>query len=175
VFKGNDDDNQGEAMSENKTIGEALREKGYKLTFHLVRDEFNGVDGNSYWQVSLTRNGQSYSTEYTQAVLGRHFRNGRPLKFCHINKHAGITIHQHKLNKQTKPNKPTYADVVYCLLSDAQSVCYGQSFEDYCSDFGDSIDSRRAHACYTACVECWQGLIRMGADFDGLNTLFEDF
>jgi len=162
-------------MSENKTIGEALRTAGYKMDFHLIRDEFNGFDGNSVWQVSFTRNGQTYSTEFRNAVLARHFGNGRPMKFCHINRQAGVSLHQAGLNRNSRPNKPTYADVMYCLLSDAQSVCNGESFEDFCNDFGYDSDSRKAEAAYNGCVKCWQGFVRMGADFDDLNTLFEDF
>ncbi len=46
--------------------------------------------------------------------------------------------------------EPTAADVVSSLCSDAHTVD-GQSFEDFCSDFGYDTDSRKAESIYKAC------------------------
>ena len=50
-----------------------------------------------------------------------------------------------------KPQAPHAADVLSCLISDAQSV--GSSFEDWCADLGYDFDSRKAYRTYEACRE----------------------
>ena len=47
--------------------------------------------------------------------------------------------------------EPTAADVLSCLVSDAH--CGATSFEDFCSDFGYNVDSRRAEKTWRACAK----------------------
>jgi hypothetical protein len=77
--------------------------------------------------------------------------------------------------KLTEPILPTLTDVLYALNSDAQSVCHGQTFEDFCADFGYDDDSRKAEGIFNACRDTWCALIRLGADFDELSELFQDY
>lgn len=46
-------------------------------------------------------------------------------------------------------NEPTPADVLSCLLSDAEAA--SESFEDFCSSFGYDSDSRKAERTYRQC------------------------
>jgi len=46
------------------------------------------------------------------------------------------------------PKKPKADEVLDCLLSDASSA--GQTFEDWCGDYGYDTDSRRAYATWEA-------------------------
>lgn len=47
--------------------------------------------------------------------------------------------------------EPTAADVLDCLASDAASIENAKGFEDWASDFGYDIDSRKAEKIYAAC------------------------
>jgi hypothetical protein len=46
---------------------------------------------------------------------------------------------------------PCAADVLDCLALDAAGVGDGQSFEDWCSEYGYDTDSRKAEKTYTVC------------------------
>ncbi|QIG56934.1 hypothetical protein vBPaeSS2019XI_056 [Pseudomonas phage vB_Pae-SS2019XI] len=51
--------------------------------------------------------------------------------------------------RHLKPVAPCAADVLYCLLSDANGA--DQNFNDWCADFGYDPDSRKALATYDEC------------------------
>lgn len=57
---------------------------------------------------------------------------------------------------------PHVADVMYCLVNDADALDY--SFEDWASNYGYDPDSRRAEKCYQACIECGLQLRRLIGD-----------
>jgi hypothetical protein len=50
---------------------------------------------------------------------------------------------------QAKPGAPSPADVLVCLIRDAEAC--DQSFESWCSDLSYDTDSRKAFATYEAC------------------------
>lgn len=54
-------------------------------------------------------------------------------------------------NARFRPIPPTAADVLYSLISDASGVESGQSFEDWCNEFGSDPDSRKAEKSYKEC------------------------
>lgn len=51
----------------------------------------------------------------------------------------------------TAPTPPTAEEVLDCLASEASAM--DQSFEDWASDFGYDVDSRKAEKAYNACRE----------------------
>lgn len=55
---------------------------------------------------------------------------------------------------------PRAAEVLNCLASDASSV-EGNSFEQWASDLGYDVDSRKALKTYTACVRQMRSLGRL--------------
>ncbi len=57
------------------------------------------------------------------------------------------------------PSAPTAADVLYCLVSDANGC--DQSFDDWCADLGESNDSIKARDTYFACQKTRVDLISM--------------
>lgn len=63
--------------------------------------------------------------------------------------------------------EPTAEGVLESLLSDASAGT--NSFEDFCSEFGYSTDSRKAHATWEACVKTAKRLPEF------LGKPFEDF
>ena len=79
------------------------------------------------------------------------------------------------LNRYSAPVPPTLAEVVWSLNSDASTVRHGQPFEEWCGFGADDPDSIKALAMFNACRDIWAGLVRLGADFDELDVLFQDY
>lgn len=159
---------------ETTNLYEALTALGYVMTFKLVSDDFDGRKGSHTFAVKLDRNGQSFETEYTAGCAHRHYASHRsgPIEFDY---NGLITVDELAERKRTIPNHPTLADVVNCIVSDAQAVADGQSFEDFAADMGWDEDSRKAEKCYHGCRDAYFALVRLGADFDGLAELFVDY
>lgn len=62
-------------------------------------------------------------------------------------------------NKRTgRPTRPTVADVLYSLFSDATAA--DENFSDWCANYGYSDDSIKALNIYKACTETAQNLRR---------------
>jgi hypothetical protein len=62
-------------------------------------------------------------------------------------------------NKRTgRPTRPTVADVLYSLFSDASAA--DENFSDWCDNYGYSDDSIKALGMYKACTEVAQNLRR---------------
>ena len=79
------------------------------------------------------------------------------------------------LDKGTEPEPPTLEEVLWAVSMDAEGVRHGQSFDDWAGEYGLDTDSRKARKCFEDCRDAWAGLVRLGADFDALGELFEDF
>ncbi len=165
----------------------ALEALGYTVTVKLIRDDFDGREGSHTFAIKLGRNGQTYETEYAAGCGHRHYplRGGGVGRMLEFSYRGGMSVDELAKRKRSIPNNPTLADVVNCILSDAQAVADGQSFEDFAHEFGydeDSRhefgydeDSRRAEKCFNGCRDSYFALVRMGADFDGLAQLFVDY
>jgi hypothetical protein len=150
-----------------------LTDKGIALYSELVRDDFDGREGNTVWSVTITRNGQSYQTEYTQGCAHRHYRSGKPVDFPY----GRLTVDALMRNKQSRPNEPVLSDVLWSLVCDAQAVMFGQTFEDFAGDMGYDTDSREAERVYNGCREEYFALVRLfGADgLEELCDFFQDY
>jgi hypothetical protein len=62
-------------------------------------------------------------------------------------------------NKKTgRPTRPTVADVLHSLFSDASAA--DENFSDWCDNYGYSDDSIKALNMYKACTEVAQNLRR---------------
>lgn len=153
-------------------ISQELTDRGFVLWSELVRDDFDGHEGDSVWSVTITRNGQSFQTEYTQGCHFRHHPGGRPIQPLTI---PVMTVAVAAKNKQTIPNKPTLADVMCGLVGDAQCVADGQTFEDFADELGYDTDSREAERVYNGCRDEYFALIRLGIDLDVLYPMFQDY
>ena len=64
---------------------------------------------------------------------------------------------------------PTVEDVLMCLMSDAQSVAYGQTFEDWAGELGYDKDRRKAERTFKAVTKQYTALER----FLGVTMLRE--
>jgi hypothetical protein len=158
------------------TISQELTDKGFGLESELVRDDFNGLEGDSVWSVTVTRNGAEFQTKYTQGCHFRHNRvTGQPIKPLAMS--GRVTVHQAEQNKKTIPDKPILADVMHSLVCDAQCVMDGQTLEDFAGDMGYDTDSREAERIYNGCRDEYFGLIRLCGpmDLDVLSQMFQDY
>ena len=153
------------------TISQELTTMGFSLESELVRDDFNGREGDSVWSVTVTRDGQKFQTKYTQGCALRHYKSGRAFH----PPYGRLTVHDAAMNKQTIPDEPTLADVMHALVSDAQCVMDGQTFEDFADEFGYDTDSREAERIYNGCRDEYFGLIRLAGDLDELSQMFQDY
>ena len=71
--------------------------------------------------------------------------------------------------------EPETWDVAYCLLSDAQCVYGGESFEDFCDLLGYDLDSMKAYKTYQWILKQTESLKRvLGDDFEDFVGLDED-
>ena len=158
-------------MTDTTTINDTISQFGYSMTF--VCTDPGAYDRGSTFQITITRNGQSYTFPYFQGTAHRvHKRSGEPWKM-----HYGRpTVHDvEQFNKFSRPSDPSLSDVLYCLVSDASSVRNGEKFEDWANELGYNPDSRQDEKCFNACLETWRALLRLGADFEELEGIFQDY
>lgn len=164
-----------------------------------------GYNKESVYTVTLRRNGRKMSVEYRQGCGHRVWKSRGPWGSAHpvyadywaefrkpgrrVQIPYNLTMPadcppESRARQQavidafdgmTAPTVPTLADVLYCLVADAGSVRYGSDFADWAQEFGYDEDSRKAHKAFKGCVREWRGLVRLGADFDQLDELFQDF
>ena len=146
---------------------------GLVLTTTLVRDDFDGHSGNSVHACTVVRNGASLTIDFHQGCSHRHYRNGAPIRFNYLN--GKYTVDQINRYKQTIPNNPSLSDVMQAIVSDAQCVADGQTFEEFAEQLGYDKDSRRAERAYNSCRDEYFGLLRLGVDLDELCRLFEGY
>lgn len=87
----------------------------------------------------------------------------------------GLRIKPTLANPNGKPIPPRAADVLSCLLSDAEAS--KQSFNDWCGDTGNNSDSIRAFRMYQECCEAREKLARVltAEERDKLRLLLEGF
>ena len=77
--------------------------------------------------------------------------------------------------REPKPKAPSAADVLYCLLSDGRAC--DQSFDDWCSELGESNDSIKALATYQACCKTGKQLrsVFTSTELAALEVALQDF
>lgn len=74
-----------------------------------------------------------------------------------------------------RPRAPTLFDVLYCVVSDAQSYDNSRDFAEWESELGFSEDSREAERIYRLTAEQSKSLRRVaGAEHDTLVAMDED-
>lgn len=163
-------------------VNEALAARGYTLTAELISDDFNGHDGSHTFSVKLERNGQTLETDYTSGCGHRHYPRREIMNILSAPKsyakgaaieyrHYGLTVDELAQRKRTVPDVPTLADIMGCVVIDAQSVSGGQTFEDFAEESGYDKDSRQAEKVYNGCRDHYFALVRMGDDLDELSEL----
>jgi hypothetical protein len=124
------------------------------------------------WRVTFSRNGRELTTDYGQGV-------GHLPHYEH--RFASLVVYNNAVREACESGKsmlqpgqkngydacradkalkhfakpipaPGVADVLHCLLMDADAIDAG-SFEEWAQEFGYDTDSRKAETTYRACVE----------------------
>jgi hypothetical protein len=144
------------------------------------------------WTVTIRYQGRDYTGNYRAGVAhctrtvqdwrtatkGQHGRN--PPATVHVTREIArvfkpfgpLTLSD--CEGEVYPTPPTVAGYLSCLQLDARA---GEHllFEDYCDEFGDDPDSRRAEKCWRACQEVRGHMQRLfGADFGAFMEATED-
>ena len=176
-------------VDQTELIEAELTKLGLSLEVYLKKDDFDAVSnrsGQSHWYCNIDRerpgHSYGYDVEYHQGsayratphAMWQAQKSGRPVKRVHIPQHR-VSYDQRLLLEKSKPITPKLIDVVHALVVDAGCVCNGESFDDFCDEFGYDNDSITHRKCYDACVETWQALIRMGLDLGQLQELYQDY
>lgn len=179
-----------------KNITQELKREGYTLE---VESLDSGSDTRaSIWSVTLKRNGQSFTTQYTMGAAHRRFktreecrkagrvpsrserpgplRPDRPFPFGErVPYKSTATLHDEASRKRfTIPIEPTLTNVLHAFIMDASGVRDGQTLNEFSAEFGYT-DIENAVKAYEGCKDEFMALAYMGADFDKLNTLFQDY
>jgi hypothetical protein len=163
-------------MSHENAISEELVKLGYAIQSTLVRDNFDGREGDHVHEVTIHHNNRHENFEFTSGCAHRHYparlgRKVKPIEFVL----GRMTVAQLEERKKTVPNDPTLEDVMYALLMDANVGRQALSFGEFCDEYGYDEDSRKAYNIFTACQEQYTKLRRLGVDFDALDDLLADF
>lgn len=113
-------------MTEATALERLVRRERIRITAELTDHNPDIIDptpGSTHWRVTLRRIDGALSSP----PITLHYSQGPAI--------AG---------------EPTAADVLYCMLSDAQSVA-DRTFEEWAGDMGWDSDSRKAERAYLAC------------------------
>lgn len=186
-----------------QSLTDKLTELGYSLSY--VCTNAGGYHDSSEWQVTISRNNQTYSTTFSKGPGLRIWKATRQFPSTHAwtdkikrgkrveltwNAPNLLTVEECKAKGKdwqhqarvledfkllTEPEKPTLPEVLSCLVSDANCVRFGQSFDEFCSDLGYDNDSRKAESTFNGCRDSWTGLVRLGANLDELDELFQNY
>ena len=179
-----------ENQTEPVDIAATLAADGWNLSYTCL--DSGGRDRPSKWSCMLGRapgRGVMQVT-YTKGAAHRRWTTGTAasLPYHRIIKGMGgagnrvdqlfghLTILQAEaIDNASEPEPPTLDEVVWSVVTDAGSVRHGQDFAEFAGDFGLDSDSIKARETFDACRDEWSGLVRIGADFDALETLFMDY
>lgn len=176
-------------------IADRLAADGWSIESKTVNP--GGYDESSEFRVTVKRAGQSLTTSYSKGSGLRRWkesrfgntstsgywagkkRAGQRVEFALTPKlKRGVERNEEIIadfNRLTQAEPVTLDEVIYSLNSDASAVRFGQTFEEFCGEFGYDTDSRKAEGIFNTCREIWAGLVRLGADFDKLDELFHDY
>ena len=78
------------------------------------------------------------------------------------------------VEKTSFPNPPHIDDVLFCIVMDSSAK--EMTFEQWCEEFDDNPDSRKALAAYLECQENAGKLQHITTkSLDGLRELFQDY
>jgi len=173
-----------EDLTEEERI-EAVEKLGIDFTFELVRDEWDGREGQSHWKVILVRGRATYTSSFSHG--SRIYNRKAATNSFHGDERykAGAKIRQHLGRRSvlefetdrdcTYPVDPELLDVLDCLVSDAGCVCNGETFEEFADNLGYDSDSRQAETTFHTCRDMQAALVRLGLDLEELQDIFQGY
>lgn len=171
----------------NAQVNERLAADGWSLKSRLIRTaNYEQPDSNHQWEVTLSRQGcpTEFTTDYRtvqgHTVWARTWidHSGTGQKYC---KGAPVPYvdrpplgWNERVQKYAIPLTPVLGDVMYCLVSDASYVRDGQTLKEFGQDL-EYTDLQKGVDAYEGCLKSWRGLASLGADFDALDALLQDY
>ena len=88
-----------------------LRDLGYEVYSKLVRDNYDGVNGDHVHEVTLRLGDKNMVLEYTSGCGHRHMPN-RPLVAPKSPYFSRLSVIDLRKNRKSIPNDPELADVL---------------------------------------------------------------
>lgn len=162
-------------------IRQKLVEDGWSISSHCTKD--GGWKQPSEYSVSIARGDGWFVTKYTMGSAYRVWKGWGRFRNKYVK--IGQRIPQifgpvnvcdaGELESNTRPEDPKLEDVMHSLTLDASGVRHGQTFEEFCADFGYSDDSIEAKRVFDACTNIWRDMVRLGANFDELDEMYIDY
>lgn len=178
-----------------------LTAEGWSMTY-VVMDK-GGLNRPSQFVVTIRRNGQQFTIPYSKGSAHRrwvrdrwvqcgcwakYFRPGKRVQqlphFTEPEECGPLARNAQQkdfdlFEQVTVPEPPTLDEVMSCVVSDSSCVRYGQSLEEFCREMG-YVSSEgelllKGKIAFDACVEEWRSQIRLNADLDALQALFQDY
>lgn len=132
-----------------------------------TRIDFTKGAGNRRWRTRKECRGFAHM-DIQHTWLAAYYKSGEPIaQKLYTAKLAGGDLAMF-LNV-TIMEPPTLAEVLSAMVSDANCVRFGQSFEDFAAECGYDTDSRAAERIYNACRDEWSALAKLG----NVDTLAE--
>jgi hypothetical protein len=131
------------------------------------------------WSVTLHHGDKTHTTEFSCGIGHRKLQAGFPKSNIRSG-YKGTEYYVERLGWLDdikvaeagfmKPVAPSTADVLASLLSDASGV--GETFEEWCSNYGYSDDSMKAMETYRACQKTRAAMQRfLGTEMERLGGL----
>ena len=171
-------------------IAEKLKKDGWSLTYTTT--DKGGINRSSKFQVTIKRNNRQFTTEFSKGhrvwvkgahlnamyVPRKHIKDGKQVELYSLlcpdkctdsqRKHQQAIFDEYEM--LTRPIPPSLDEVISSLITDANCVRFGQSFEDFCGDLCYDSDSRTAEKTY---VEVGGSKARMGLNRLSLFVLYQ--
>jgi hypothetical protein len=132
------------------------------------------------WRVTFVKDKQSFALDYQQgvghipAIVGKSYPQEMQEREWEASEKGRYQVRANSSYMTKTLPAPNVADILYCLVSDDTN---GESLEDWASNFGYDIDSRKAEETYRACARQTRDARRvLGADvLDKARSLLEDY
>lgn len=151
----------------------------YKAVYVPLRHapEREGGKGALNWRIEIRHGNGSINTDYFQGTGLLPEWAESYLKVLGWKPHSGYASARHTVDSRRAFDKllqtgsingrnlpaPSVADVLYCLLGDAEALDYA-TFEEWAENYGYDTDSRKAESIYRKCLEIGLRLRAMFGD-----------
>lgn len=149
-----------QTMSKGKTIKQFIKENNLTMNCEYADSNPNMINSNNmnHYKVTIKN---TYFVENSKNLYSTSSR------FADIKKTRQMTLfYSQGLGIQ---GEPTLESVLGCLLSDSFSFSNGDTFKDFCENYGYDYDSRKAEKTYQATIKQTSKLKKL------LDNNFNDF
>lgn len=156
------------------TVSGILQSLGVKVIISqagvgLIREGWE-CDG---WHVQMQRDNIFEFFDYYTGIGHRKSKNPIPSEIARLGKN--ILARKEWEERNVLPVAPHVAGVLYSLVLDSEAG--GQSFNNWCSDFGYDSDSIKAFETYQACCKEAKQLAKLfkRAELETLKEALQDY